>query len=130
MMLIKNNIEDKANLSSCLATKGQRTQFTTMGTTVPTRKDIPVYTATRAVALSPSYLMLRDMTVKDRQPMRPDRWGYVSAEDRHDRQECKYRMRALDVPVEHRDHEDGSKNSQDKWISVASCVGSASPYCS
>lgn len=72
---MKIMVDDKATRSSCLATNGQSTQFTRIGTAVPMKKESPLSAASSAVrSPSPWAWRPRETTVKERQPARPDRW--------------------------------------------------------
>lgn len=78
MMLMKKIMEDMAERSSCLATKGQRTQFTKMGTAVPTKKHRPMAMVKVTAASSLGRLCrFSDTTVKDMQPINPDRYVQI-----------------------------------------------------
>jgi hypothetical protein len=74
MTLMKKSIDERAKRSSCLATNGQITQLTTMGTAVPTKKDMPLATASTVVDESSAWFWRpREITEKDMQPTSPDR---------------------------------------------------------
>lgn len=73
--LIKNSMDESAYRTSCRATKGQKTQLTMMGAVVPTKSTRPLCSASRAADEAPDWLRRpSDMTVKERQPTRPDRY--------------------------------------------------------
>lgn len=80
IMLIKNIMDEMAYLNSCLATKGHRTQLTTMGAVTPTKNAIPFSTARSNGEVPPPLACRpREMTVNDKHPTKPDRYQTVSS---------------------------------------------------
>lgn len=133
MTLMKKSIEERAKRSSCLATNGQITQFTTMGTAVPTKKDRPL--ATARTVMSESWVWFcrpREITAKEMQPTKPDRCVLMELGEGTNSGLIlggflAYRMGTVNESVEHGDHVDGSKDGQDVGIPPPGGVRSSAP---
>lgn len=123
---------DMAFLSSCLAINGHRIQFMTTEATTPTTIAPPRPAVMIRGEWCPSSVMrASDVTMKDRQPTRPDLYAAISrlshAKFVLGGFSNSYRMVTLGESIEHRQQEEQGKNRHHIGIAVSRSKSRAAP---